>query len=212
MTTTTLLLVRHGEAEGNADGRFIGQRDVALTDAGRRQADRLVDRFRGVALIAVVSSDLTRCIDTVRPVSADHELAVATDRRLREICNGAWSGLLPDDLAAGWPEMYGRYRAGEDVARPGGETWAMVAERVAAALTEIARTAEPGGVVLVGSHAGPITAAARWAAGIAAEGSVFDCGLGPVSNTGITTLRFPGPHLVEFNDDAHLPEFERARR
>ena len=129
-----LLLVRHGEAEGNADGRFIGQEDVPLTATGRSQADRLVFRLETEPLTAVVSSDLQRCIATVAPAAEAHGLAIDTDPRLREISNGAWSGMLPAEIEARWPDLYGRYRNGEDVARPGGETWAAVARRVIEAI------------------------------------------------------------------------------
>ncbi len=201
-----LLLVRHGEAEGNADGRFIGQNDVPLTPLGRRQAEMLRHHLADTPLDAVVSSDLQRCVDTVTPTARAAGLSVTTDRRLREIANGEWSGMLPDEIAQRWPGLFGRYRDGEDIARPGGETWAMVAERVVNAVNEIANAAADDATILIGTHAGPITAVARWASGVPATRSVFSSGLGPISNTGITILRFPGPHLEEFNDDAHVAD------
>ena len=54
----TLLLVRHGEAEGNLEHRFIGQTDVPLTDTGRAQIRTLTKRLVGLPITKVVSSDL----------------------------------------------------------------------------------------------------------------------------------------------------------
>jgi broad specificity phosphatase PhoE len=68
--------------------------------------------------------------------------------------------------------------------------------RVAAALGDIAADAGSHPMVLVGTHAGPIGAAARWAAGVP---DAFRGGFTGVGNTSITTLRFPGPRLVGFN-------------
>ena len=41
---TTLLFVRHGETDWNAEGRLQGQTDRPLNDYGRRQARELADR------------------------------------------------------------------------------------------------------------------------------------------------------------------------
>jgi probable phosphoglycerate mutase len=201
----TLLLVRHGEAEGNREDRFIGQLDVPLTAEGHRQAGALARRLEGIPLAKVVSSDLRRCLETVAPSAASRGLQVEADPRLREIANGEWGGMLGTEIAAGWPDLFRRYRAGEDVHRPGGERWADVAARVVESLQSLA--ADPGATVLVGSHAGPIAAAARWAAGLPAVGNVFRSGFGRVENTSITTVTLPGPRLAGYNDAGHL---ERA--
>ena len=196
----TLLLVRHGEAEGNREDRFIGQSDVPLTAEGRRQAGALARRLEPVPLTRVVSSDLQRCIGTVTP--AAQGLPVEPEPRLREISNGAWGGLLETEIAARWPDLFRRYRAGEDVQRPGGERWADVAARVVETLQSLA--GEAGATVLVGTHAGPIMAAARWAAGLPAIGSIYRSGFERVANASITTVVLPGPRLVAYNDAGHL--------
>lgn len=41
-----VVFIRHGETEWNADGRYQGQSDVALSDTGRAQAALLADHFR----------------------------------------------------------------------------------------------------------------------------------------------------------------------
>ena len=45
--TTRALLVRHGQSEWNAVGRWQGQADPPLSDLGRRQARELEERFPG---------------------------------------------------------------------------------------------------------------------------------------------------------------------
>jgi probable phosphoglycerate mutase len=200
----TLLLVRHGRAEGNAEGRFIGQDDVPLTPRGRAQAARLAERLRTAPITRIVSSDLQRCTATAAPLAGALGLEIGLDPRLREIGNGAWSGLLGEEIEARWPSLYRRYRSGEDVARPGGETWREVSRRVIAALRELAAATAGGETALIATHGGPIAAAARWAAGIPPVGNVFSAGFAPVANTSITTLWFPGPRLVGYGDARHL--------
>ena len=60
---TTIYLVRHGEAEGNAFRRIHGQYDSMLTPTGFRQVEALARRFREIPVDACFASDLPgRCM------------------------------------------------------------------------------------------------------------------------------------------------------
>ncbi|MDP8959082.1 MAG: histidine phosphatase family protein [Actinomycetota bacterium] len=200
---TTLVVVRHAEAEGNPERRFIGQCDVALSELGRRQADSLARRLAGLPISRIVSSDLCRALDTVTPLSEALGIPIDTDPRLREIANGEWGMLLPDEIAAGWPELWARYQDGEDVLRPGGESWNEVRARVLAAVEEIVREGADETVV-VSTHAGPILSLLGWAAGAPARGSVFFGPFGRLDNASISMVALPGPRLLTVNDTGHL--------
>jgi probable phosphoglycerate mutase len=200
----TLLLVRHAEAEGNAEGRFIGQADVPLTDAGRAQVARLTERLVRLPITRVISSDLQRCRDTVGPTALRLGIEMTTDEGLREIANGDWGGRLAEEIEAEWPDLFARYREGEDVPRPGGERWVDVTRRVTHTLEGIAAGAQNGETVLIGTHAGPTLAAMRWAAGMPIDGNVFRGPFTGVENTSISAIAFPGPRLAAFNDAGHL--------
>ena len=90
---TTLLLVRHGETDWNADGRLQGQTDRPLSDHGRRQARTLAEELDGEALDAIYSSDLSRARETAEIVAERLGLAVELDADLREKDWGNWEGL-----------------------------------------------------------------------------------------------------------------------
>jgi broad specificity phosphatase PhoE len=90
---TTLLLVRHGETDWNADGRLQGQTDRPLSDFGRRQAQQLAEELRGEELEAVYSSDLARARETAEIVGERLGLPVVFDPDLREKDWGTWEGL-----------------------------------------------------------------------------------------------------------------------
>ena len=60
---TTLLLVRHGETDWNAEGRLQGHTDRPLNDYGRRQAATLAERLSDDGITAVYTSDLARARD-----------------------------------------------------------------------------------------------------------------------------------------------------
>ena len=198
-----LVLVRHAQAEGNAEHRFIGQTDVPLTDLGRRQAEAVGLRLRTADIARVVSSDLSRTADTAATIAAVAGTPVELEPGIREIDNGEWAGLTPDEIARGWPDLWHRYRGGEDVPRPGGERWGHVRART---LVVMERLLGLEGVSVVVSHGGPIVITAHWATGRLIEGNVFRGPLGAVQNTALTVID-QGPKLTAFNDVGHLQAF-----
>lgn len=203
----SLLIVRHGEAEGNGSHRFIGQTGVPLTGRGRQQAEVLAGRLAAVGITGLVASDLPRAISTLEPLAARIGLSIESDPRFREIENGAWTGLIPSEISRGWPEMWSEYVSGVDVARPDGERWSDVAQRVVPAAEELL-VAE--GTIVVSTHGGPALLLALWAAGLPMEGNVFRGRLGALDNASITVIE-PGPRLVGFNDVGHLGALPDAR-
>ena len=203
MTPSTFVFVRHAEAEGNREHRFIGQGENPLSEEGRRQTEALTNRLISLPLTRLVSSDLRRCRDTIEPLSVAIGVDLELEPRFREIDNGEWQGLLPDEIAEGWPDLWERYRNGEDVQRPGGEKWAEVAARARVGFDELVETAD-GDTVVVCTHAGIIQALLTWAAGIETTQHFFRGPFGPLANGSLTTIAMPGPRVVAFNDVGHL--------
>lgn len=201
---TRILVVRHGEAEGNREHRFIGQTDVPLTDYGRNQVVALTERLSSLGITRVVSSDLQRAADTVGPTAAALGLEVEHDKRWREIANGEWANLLAADVEERWPDLWSRYRGGEDVDRPGGECWGDVQVRAVEAVEELLEGLNSDDTVLVGTHAGPALGILRWAISLPPVGSVWRGPFGQLHNTSISTISLPGPRLHTVNDTGHL--------
>jgi len=94
---TTLLLVRHGETDWNAEGRLQGHTDRPLNDYGRRQAKELAERLAGEGADAIYASDLVRAKETAEIVGERLGLTVAVDPDLREKDWGTWEGLTGDE-------------------------------------------------------------------------------------------------------------------
>lgn len=94
---TTLLLVRHGETDWNAEGKLQGHTDRPLNDFGRRQANTLADRLAGEEIAAIYSSDLARAKETAEIVGARIGVPVVVDPDLREKNWGTWEGLTGDE-------------------------------------------------------------------------------------------------------------------
>jgi probable phosphoglycerate mutase len=99
---TDLLLVRHGQSEWNALGRWQGHADPPLTDLGRRQARHAAQRL--APLERIVSSDLRRAAETADIIGDEWSVdAPARVAALRERDAGPWQGLTHDEIAARWP-------------------------------------------------------------------------------------------------------------
>ncbi|MBQ6464672.1 MAG: GNAT family N-acetyltransferase [Oscillospiraceae bacterium] len=149
---TEIYLIRHMQAEGNLFRVMQGHYDGAVTPLGLRQAELLGERFRGVPFDALYSSDLSRARLTAEALQPSCPLPLRTDPRLREIHVGRWEARFFGDLQHEEPESIAHYllRPG-DWQMDGAETYRDVAERVAAAMEEIARRHE-GQRVAVVSH------------------------------------------------------------
>ncbi|HEV2809999.1 MAG TPA: histidine phosphatase family protein [Acidimicrobiales bacterium] len=149
-----ILLVRHGQSEWNAVGRWQGWADPPLSDLGRRQSLVAGRRLQGIDL--AVSSDLVRAIDTAALMVEPLGLAPpAVEPRLRERDVGEWTGLTRHEINERWPEALSTMAD-----PPGGETARALQTRVVSAVTDLAAD-YPGASVLAVSHGGAIRSLER---------------------------------------------------
>src|SRR3954470_3221171 len=118
---TRLLLVRHGESEWNAAGRWQGGADPPLSETGMLQAADAGERLRGTGITAIVASDLKRTTRTAEIIAG--VLGIATvhpEPGLREFDVGEWSGLTRPEIEERWPGHLDRWRDGDLEQTPGG--------------------------------------------------------------------------------------------
>jgi bisphosphoglycerate-dependent phosphoglycerate mutase family 1 len=151
-----LLILRHGQSEWNAEGRWQGWIDSPLTASGEAQA-----RARGAALAAdgidaatVFASDLQRARRTAELIAEALRARVATDARLRERHGGEWQGHTAAEIDDRWPGMRDQWRRRELHAPPGAETDDVVLARFDAALPHVIAATEPARDALIVTHGG----------------------------------------------------------
>lgn len=95
------MLARHGESVANAQGWLAGFKDVALTPMGQAQARALADELAPLPFGRVVSSDLTRAVETARPVLAGRSgVPWLITEALRERDLGEWAEVTREALRA----------------------------------------------------------------------------------------------------------------
>lgn len=199
-----LVLVRHGQTEWNVQRRIQGQAGSGLSSLGVEQAQRtatwLAETYPDAQLF---SSDLQRCRETAAPLAEALATTPELLEGLRERDFGDWSGRLLTEVESGYPELWTRWRAGEDVvAEVGGESSAALASRVCAAYARILRATVEAGIAIVVTHGGPVWHGTHALLGIE-EGI-----LGGVANTSITEVVQGGDgrhRLSAWNQLGHLP-------
>lgn len=164
MAETTILLVRHGETDSNAEGRIQGQTNTPLNERGRSQAQALADELAGEAIAAVYSSDLDRARETAEILAGRLDLPVVVDPALRERNFGSWEGRTVDELEARWPGAWARWREGDE-GEGDVEDHLALAARVRDAIHRLA-AAHPGERILVVAHGGAMRVILTDAAGL----------------------------------------------
>jgi broad specificity phosphatase PhoE/ribonuclease HI len=156
---TRLLLVRHGETELTAQGRYSGRGDVPLSETGLAQARATGARVAamGVPIAAVITSPLARCVRTGEAISAalPGHVEVAVEPDLVECDFGEWEGRTFAEVRTQWPDEMDAWLASTSVAPPGGESFRAVATRVRRAVATTLK-AYPERTVVVVSHVSPL--------------------------------------------------------
>ena len=138
MTLSHLVLLRHGETGWNAQARLQGHRDIPLNEIGLRQAAAAAPSVAALEPDVIVSSDLTRARVTAAAVAELTGRSVGIDARLRETSMGRWEGLTREEVVAGWPGAWERWRTtSAHNSPPGGESRWQVAQRAAEVVAEL---------------------------------------------------------------------------
>ena len=151
----TLVLVRHGETDWNAEERAQGHTDVPLNSVGRAQAAVVARVLAELEPTRLWSSDLARALQTAELVAVATGLDIEPDPRLREYDMGLRSGLTRADFAQRFPREYAAWLAGDSSHPvPGEESIAQVHARVVPALRECLAALAEGETGIVVMHGG----------------------------------------------------------
>jgi|SRR5215467_799819 len=189
----TILLVRHGETDGNTL-RILQRPDVPLNARGVRQAELLARRLSTHGFVHILCSDLLRARMTAAPLAALSGIAIEEspllqERNFGDLRSMAYAALAEDPF-------------GPDVAPPNGEDWRMFHARVAEAFAfVVTRRRTLRGTLVVMTH-GLVCRAL-----VERHARLPDGTLSPerFDNTSVTVLHEDAPHGVSLlNCTQHL--------
>ena len=155
-TPTRLLLLRHGQTELSVQRRYSGHGDPELTPLGHAQAAGAAARIANVPdVAAVLTSPLRRALQTATLVAEATGAPLHVRKGLIETDFGAWEGLTFPEARDRDPQLHAEWLGSEEVAPPGGESFAAVGRRVSAELVDVLRD-YPGATLVLVSHVTPI--------------------------------------------------------
>ncbi len=139
-SVTRVFMVRHGATVLNAEDRFAGATDVALSDEGREQVRRLAERLSHEKIMAIYASPLGRTIETAQILAAPHDLKVQTRDGLREINHGRWEQMTRREVEEKFPEEAAEWEKDPYTFAPqGGESGLAVTARALPVLIDLVR-------------------------------------------------------------------------
>lgn len=149
-----ILLARHGETRWNAEGRYQGQEDIALSPVGEAQARALGERLRSVRIDRAVASPLSRAMRTAELALGEERVAILTmDDGLMEIAHGTWEGLLSSEIRERDGERLRAWRdTPHEVLMPEGESLDHVLQRAWPALVRAGAGMGSDDTVLIVAH------------------------------------------------------------
>ena len=153
---THVLLIRHGQSEGNAARRFGGHTATPLSPRGRKQALATARALVNEGITAIYSSDLARAMETAQSLATLTGLPVTPTSAFRDRSVGVMEGLTFEDAAQQHPEQYAALlRRDFEHVLTGGESYRQLLDRAWQKLDEVIAQ-HKGGKLAVFSHTGTI--------------------------------------------------------
>jgi broad specificity phosphatase PhoE len=202
---TGLVLVRHGQATHNLEGRWEGWGPTPLTGTGQRQAEAVAQRLSDwyPPISSLYTSPILRARQTAVAIGRQLGLAPIPHDGLCEINFGQVSGMNIDEFRDAMPHLYDRWKDRSDATFqfPQGEQRLAFFERVGQALDDIL-SQHPGEQVAIVAHGGTIRA------GLAHlfPDTMGDWWTYPLRTASISHVRVDsdGSVLLSLNDGQHL--------
>jgi len=155
MSSTRVILWRHGNTDWNAEHRVQGQTDVPLNELGLRQAAESAVKLAGRNPTLLVSSDSSRAARTADALADLTGLPAERDMRLRERAFGLWETLTTAEIKERFPVSRARWEAADPDPGDGIESLTDLGKRIGEVIREAAER-NPGAVSVLATHGGSI--------------------------------------------------------
>ena len=200
----SFVFLRHGESIGNAESRWQGQSDYALTERGRAQAHALAERWKSerVKFDLVIASPLIRAKETAEIIASALGANLEIDSLLLERNIGEMEGLTADEVRRRPQPPY--VTPYDPIGGEGEGDWALFL-RAGQALHDLVRRS-PGSYLIV-SHGGLLNQLMNAIIGIAPHVDPSGVRFRFENTAFARVIYFPHQHrwaIDTVNDRAHL--------
>lgn len=212
-------LMRHGEAESNITNSpsYKSGGTVSLTERGRKQTEKAVEKLASKKITKIYSSPFLRCKETAEIIAEKLGLkkgAIVYDSRLEDLNVGEFEGKTWDDYFVYFKDQRERFTK----APPGGENLTSAKHRVGAAIYDIEQQNKDEKILIIGHGL------SLWMLAAVAEGADVDqtidirtrdqaaSNMDYIANAEVRDLSFsPLPHNQEFELDLHRPYIDEVK-
>ena len=202
--STTLIFVRHGESEGNKNGRYNGQLNLPLSDIGKSQAEKTAEFLDKFNIDVIYSSDLSRAYDTALATSKRQNIPIISSKEIREIFGGKFEGLEYAKIKDIYPEEYNSWI--NDMANcqcPDGESVKDVYLRVSNKISDIILNNKDKTILIV-THGLPLRIMSTvWYKKSLSEIRDFEW----MKNASVTVVNYDDinkPEVILYDEHSHL--------
>ena len=201
----TLILLRHAESVGNAEGYYQGQQDFPLTKRGRSQVRRLISRWQvdGTRIDSIITSPLERAKGTARMICEAFNCPLEVDENWRERDMGLLTGVKRKEAekVSPKPEFFTPY---DHMAGTGEGNWELYLRAGTAVQAILER---PPARYLIVSHGGILNQALHVVLGMTPQASGQGVHFRFVNTAFSTVYYAPSQHkwvVWGLNDFTHL--------
>jgi broad specificity phosphatase PhoE len=211
---TRVLLLRHGQTDGNALQRFVGVTDVPLNERGREQAHLLGAHLAHAhTLDALYASPLARAQETAHIIKSKlaQSASIQTEPDLIEMNFGEAEDVPIAELGTRFPAVapyIGGAKPGDpDWQFPGGDFRVAYYTRAVGVVGRLAAR-HPGQTVAMVTHGGVIIGYLHWlrrqVLGYSPEFNIDNCSISEI------IVNAGGAHIARYGDVRHLQEVNHA--
>lgn len=152
-----LFLIRHGQTDGNAEGKYQGSLDTDLTETGINQAKSAKEYLKNVKLANIYSSPMKRTMHTAEIIAEGTGLEIRVLEGLKELYFGRWEGLKFEEINEKYKDDYKKWLADPYNNPPTeGESFGKLVLRAKKEIKKIVTENRDGSTVAVITHGGVI--------------------------------------------------------
>jgi broad specificity phosphatase PhoE len=148
-----LFFMRHCESEANCKDILASQLDFKLSEKGLKDAEVIASKFAGqFSINRIISSPLTRTLQTAAPFSKIFNIEIETDELLKEQNLGRFAGKSYSEVRNDPEYRWDKSKRWNWIPAGGGESYEMLAGRVKPFLLKLGQIKQ-NQTILITTHA-----------------------------------------------------------
>lgn len=126
-----LYLINQPQSTWEKEDRYEGHTDTSITSLGKRQSQQLVTYFQSFQFDGLITSPMTRSIQTAKILRKHYPHKIIRDSRIADVNIGLWSGKFQEEVEGRYPESWHQWQNNPlTTIWPEGESFLAVEQRV----------------------------------------------------------------------------------